>query len=163
MDKKELDKILTEHKKWLLSDNEGQRADLRGANLREANLRWANLQKANLQGVDLRGANLRGANLQKADLRGADLREANLRVADLREANLQKANFDFSCWPLHCGSFNAKTDDRLVSQLICHVTRLDTSNCSGGVKEAVDFIKKMAISDLFCEYRNDVRPLKEKE
>jgi uncharacterized protein YjbI with pentapeptide repeats len=89
-------------------------------------------------------------------LRWADLREANLR-----EANLHGANFDFSCWPLHCGSFNAKADDRIVSQLICHVTRLDTSNCSGGVKESVDFIRKMAISDLFCEYRSDVEPLEE--
>ena len=149
MNKEKLDKILKDHKDWLSNENKGRRADLQEANLRGADLHWANL----------RGANLRGADLQEANLRGADLRGADLHWANLRGADLQEADFDFSCWPLHCGSFNAKVDDKLIAQLICHVTRLDTSNCSGGVSEAVDSIKKMAISDLFCEYRNDVKPL----
>lgn len=53
MDKKELDLILEKHEKWLDNENDGERA------------------------------NLRGADLQGADLRGADLRDANLRYADL--------------------------------------------------------------------------------
>ncbi len=96
------------------------------------------------------------ADLYGADLRGADLYGADLRGADLYGANLDGADFDFSCWPLHCRSFGAKADDRLVSQLFAHLARLDVSNCSGGVKESVEFIRSMAISDLFCEYRSDI-------
>ena len=107
-------------------------------------------------GANLRGANLRGADLYGADLYGADLRGANLYGADLRGADL-----DFSCWPLWCGSKNVKADDRLVAQLIFHVTRLDISCCSGGVREAVEHIRAMAVSDLFCEYRSDVSKIEE--
>lgn len=81
----------------------------------------------------------------------ADLCEADLCEVDLREANL-----DFSSWPLWCGSRNVKIDDRLVAQLLWHVTRLDVSGCSGGVREAVEHIRSMGIADLFCEYRDDV-------
>jgi len=62
MKEEALQKILTEHKKWL--NDEGGR------------------------GADLRRANLRGANLWRADLRGADLREAELREANLTDAML---------------------------------------------------------------------------
>ncbi len=94
--------ILALHKKWLLGDKYGKRADLRGANLGEANLSGADLGGANLgganlgwtnlRGADLRGADLRDANLRGADLRGANLGEANLRGADLRGADLRGAN-----------------------------------------------------------------------
>jgi len=60
MDKEQLQQILLNHKKWL-SDDGGERANLRGANLREANLSEANLREA-----DLSGANLREADLSKA-------------------------------------------------------------------------------------------------
>lgn len=96
---------------------------------------------------DLKGANLKGANLKGIDLQGVDLQEANLRGADL----------DFSCFPLHCGSFNIKADDRLVAQLLYHAVKLDVSGCSGGVQEAISYIRQMAISDLFCEYRPDIK------
>ncbi len=116
------------------------RADLHGANLHEADL-----HEADLHGADLHGANLHGA---------------NLHGADLHEADLHGANLDFACWPFHCGSFNAKADDRLVAQLIHHIAKLNTDKCSGGVKESVEHIRNMAISDLFCEYRNDIKRIK---
>lgn len=94
--------------------------------------------------------------LREADLREADLQWANLRNADLRRANIREADLDFSCWPLWCGSFGVKADDRLVAQLIHHICQLDTSQCSGGVKESMDRIRKMAITDLFKEYRDDI-------
>lgn len=87
---------------------------------------------------------------------GTDGESANLCGADLCGANL-----DFSCWPLWCGSKNVKADDRLIAQLIFHVTRLDISCCSGGVREAVEHIRAMAVSDLFCEYRSDVSKIEE--
>lgn len=81
--------------------------------------------------------------------------------ADLCGADLCGANLDFSCWPLWCGSKDVKADDRLVAQLFFHVTRLDVSQCSGGVKEAMKHVREMAISNLFCEYRNDILKIEE--
>jgi hypothetical protein len=74
MNKKELNKILEQHKLWLESDGEkGERADLRGANLRHADLWNADLRHADLQDADLQDAHLR-----RADLRGAKL-DTNIR------------------------------------------------------------------------------------
>ena len=84
MNKKELDKILADHKKWRRG-NGGERA-----NLRSANLSFANLSSANLSYADLSSANLSSANLSFANLRSADLSYANLRYADLSYANLPR-------------------------------------------------------------------------
>ena len=51
MNKENLNKVLESHKKWILNNDEGERADLTYADLR-------------------------GADLIDADLRGADLRDA---------------------------------------------------------------------------------------
>ena len=97
-----VNEILKKHKMWLNNEENGERADLRGAdlygadlsdaNLSGANLRNADLRNADLWNADLRCANLRGANLSDADLRGADLYGANLSGADLRNANLSGAD-----------------------------------------------------------------------
>lgn len=100
------------------------------------------------------------ANLREADLREADLWGADLRGANMREANLLGADMDFSCWPLWCGSFGVKVGDRIAVQLICHVTRLDVSGCSGGIREAIEHIRGMEIANLFCEYRTEVEKLR---
>ena len=94
--------ILEKHKKWLLGEDGGERANLRGANLcganlrgadlRDANLRDANLRDADLCDANLRDADLCGANLYGADLYGADLCGANLCGADLCGANLRDAD-----------------------------------------------------------------------
>jgi hypothetical protein len=110
MKKKELNKILKQHKKWLNNKLSGEQADL---------------QEADLRGADLRWANLRGADLQRANLQEADLQEADLQEADLRGANLRGADIDFSCWPLWCGSKNVKVDNRIVFQLAAHICVLD--------------------------------------
>ena len=73
MTKLEIKQALELHEKWLNGENEGERADLRGAYLSGANLRGAYLGDANLGGANLRGANLGGANLRGANLRGANL------------------------------------------------------------------------------------------
>ena len=57
---------------------------------------------------------------KRADLRGADLRGASLWEADLRGANL-----DYSCWPLWCGSLDARVCKRIAAQLAYHFCRLD--------------------------------------
>ena len=110
MEQKKLDEILRLHKLWLEGKEGGERANLRGADLQDADLRGANLWSADLWGADLRGANMRDT----------DLRGANLRSADLRGANV-----DYSCWPLWCGSLDAKVDRRIAAQLAYHFCRLD--------------------------------------
>ena len=97
IDEAELNKILSNHKLWLMDESNGIRADLNDADLWNADLRGANLSCADLNDADLSsaflgGANLWNANLWCADLRYADLRDANLRGADLRSANLWYAD-----------------------------------------------------------------------
>ena len=97
IDEAELNKILSNHKLWLMDESNGIRADLSGADLEYANLDGADLRDANLSSADLGGANLSGANLSGADLwyanlRGADLRYASLGYADLGYADLGGAN-----------------------------------------------------------------------
>jgi hypothetical protein len=168
----EISEILKLHKMWIEKDLVGVRADLRGANLQGADLQEADLRGADLQGADLQRADLRGANLQEADLREANLQEAylqranlqradlqgvDLQRADLRGANLQEADLDFSCLPLWCGSFKMKIDDRLVAQIVCHLTRFDSSECSTESKKIMKMLKPFANN--FCKYRNDVKEL----
>ena len=92
IDEAELNKILSNHKLWLIDEPNGIRANLSGVDLEYANLDGADLRDANLSGADLRGADLRSANLWYADLRGADLRDASLGCADLGYADLGGAN-----------------------------------------------------------------------
>ena len=92
--------------------------------------------------------------------KSANLRRANLRGADLSGADLRGADLDMSSGiPFHCGGTTFKGDDRLFAQMIYHLTRGDWSQCSGGVKEALDHIMQCAAVDLFCEYRSDVKTL----
>ena len=92
IDEAELNKILSNHKLWLMDESNGIRADLSGVDLEYADLDGADLGDANLSGADLRGADLRGADLWYADLRGADLRDASLGCAHLGYADLGGAN-----------------------------------------------------------------------
>ena len=158
--------ILKGHAAWM-DGKGGARADLSGADLSGADLSGANLTMANLTRADLSGADLSGANLRWADLSGADLSGANLTGANLTGANLTGANLsgadltganlDMSSGiPFHCGGAAFKGDDRLAAQMIYHFARGDWSGCSGGVQEAVEAIRSMAIADLFCEYRSDI-------
>jgi len=152
MRQEKLNEILNDHRLWLRGEG-GPRAYLREANLWGANLREAELREANLWGADLRGAYL-----WEADLWGADLWGANLREADLRGAYL-----DFSAWPLSCGSFGVKVDDRIVAQLFCHIARLDVSGCSPVVRYAHRVIFSTWpgkwLKNLFSEYRDDVEKI----
>ena len=92
IDEAELNKILSNHKLWLMDESNGIRADLSGVDLEYADLDGADLRDADLRSANLRGADLRSANLWYADLRGADLRDASLGCADLGYADLGGAN-----------------------------------------------------------------------
>ena len=69
---------------------------------------------------------------ERANLSGADLRSANLRSAYLRHADIRSANLDYSCFPLHCGSKDIKTDIKLVRQLLAHICALDCEDLEHG-------------------------------
>ena len=108
LSKEELQEILEKHKKWVLGETGGKRADFRGTDFRGADLSGVDLSGADFRGADLReadfsetdlsGADFSGADLRKTDFRGADLREADFSGADLREvdfrgADLREADF----------------------------------------------------------------------
>ena len=91
--RKELQRILEDHRKWVTSGGtEGRRANLRRASLVGAHLKRADLRWAHLDGVDLTRANLEGARLGGAGLKGTILTAANLRRAILLGAHLQGAD-----------------------------------------------------------------------
>ncbi len=73
--------VLEKHKKWMLGESGGERADLR----------YADLRYANLIDADLRYADLRYTNLIDANLAEADLRDVNLTGVDLTGAILTGA------------------------------------------------------------------------
>ena len=124
MKQEELNEVLRLHKLWLENNSDGVRANLRRADLRGADLRRADLRGANFRDADLAGADLAGADLRDADLRDANLRGAALRDTNLKSANLVGADLDFSVFPLWCGSFNIKVNERLPIQLIYHICKM---------------------------------------
>jgi uncharacterized protein YjbI with pentapeptide repeats len=117
VNKQELKGTLDSHSKWLRSEEDGMRANLKDADLSRANLSGADLSDADLKGADLRGAYLRGAYLRCADLCGtnlrcADLKDADLRGADLRGAYLSRANLwgaDLRCADLSTADLSRAT------------------------------------------------------
>jgi uncharacterized protein YjbI with pentapeptide repeats len=101
MKKEELDRILSDHAKYLSNSDKNLMADLRGVDLRGVDLRGVDLRYTDLRSVDLRYADLRYVDLRYTDLRytylrgaqlsgtqlgGADLRSVDLRGVDLRGA-----------------------------------------------------------------------------
>ena len=67
----------------------------------------------------------------------------DLRGADLSYADLRNANFDFSSFPLWCGSFNFKADMRLVYQLCYHICRLNIINQNGKESKTGKILQKL--------------------
>ena len=90
--KKELKNILEKHKRWLMNEKDGKRANLSYTDLSNADLNYAELQYADLNHANLDKANLYHANLQFSELRFANLTNAELSNADLSGANLEFAN-----------------------------------------------------------------------
>ena len=124
-------------------------ADLRGADLRGTDLSYTDLRGADLHGADLRGTDLRGTDLHGTDLHGADLRGTDLRGTDLSGTDLSGANLDYSCWPLRCGSLNAKIDKRLFIQLLYHTVRAGQSVKDEEVRKFLNMPEVIALANQF--------------
>lgn len=175
MNKKQIQKIVKEHEKWIRGEG-GEKANLAGANLMKANLAGINLEGADLKGAKLVGAklmdanlkeanlveanlveaNLEGASLMYANLEGANLMYANLTYADLEGANLKRANLDFACFPLWCGGLKINIDDRIVNQLLYHL--LSSIKISNNVSQK---IKKLLLTPEIIEQANKFHRVKE--
>lgn len=101
MTQEELNKILEEHKKWLLSfEREGKKADLRGADLR----------CANLCGADLRGTDLNHAYLCGTDLCGAKVSERIIQVGPIGSCS-DYTVFFVDSGIVKCGCWHGKNRD----------------------------------------------------
>ncbi|MFH2074814.1 MAG: pentapeptide repeat-containing protein [Pseudomonadota bacterium] len=128
--------------------------------------RWSGKIILTTDDANLRDADLRGADLQYANLRNADLQYADLRDADLRGAYLRDADLDFSALQFSCKTLGIKAGDRLVAQMFFHWARLDVSGCTAHIR----YFHRIAIrlfggymTNLFCEYRNDISKMYFKE
>ena len=148
IDEAELNKILSNHKLWLMDESNGIRADLSGTDLSDANLSGANLRYANLRGTNLWSANISNANLRCANLSDADLSGADLWYTDLWNSNFNGAKIDF---PIACpekGSFIAfkkVKDDYIVELLIPE----DARRCSATSEKCrCDKAKVLSITKL---------------
>ena len=122
MTQEELNKILENHKHWLVEDCKG----------------WESM-RANLYGANLYGANLRGA-----DLYGADIRNVNLSGANIREAK----NVPFIPYACPCtGSFiGYKKAHGLIMEL---AIMEDARRCSAtGRKCRCDKAKVLSIKNI---------------
>ena len=123
MNAEDLQKVLEEHKEWIIDSSKGKRANLRDANLERSDWRGAYLQGADLRGADLQGANLRGTNLERANLRGANLERADLRGAYLERANLERADLrgaylKNTVLPMYC-IWSASVIDKTLIKIGC--------------------------------------------
>lgn len=98
MTKPELQKIISNHLKWLNDEEDGvcanfSNADLNGTDFSlAADLSLANFVNAKLIGANLVGKKLIGTKLVNANLIDTNLNYANLRDANLKDANLNGAN-----------------------------------------------------------------------
>ena len=107
----DIQKILTDHAKWLANPTTGRRANLAHANLAHANLAYANLAGANLAYANLAGASLDHASLDDANLAGATLPAGvpivpNIDAAILAAIGEDASGLDMNVW--HCGTTHCR-------------------------------------------------------
>lgn len=76
---------------------------------------------------------------ERAYLIHADLSGANLSGADLRHADL-----DYSCFPLWCGGTDFTCDERLVLQLLAHVSTLHFETENIELLKALKLVRKVS-------------------
>ena len=141
MNKKELNRILENHKNWLLDEEGGERANLRYANLRYADLSNADLSGADLSNADLSGANLSGANLRYANLSGS---KGILAAVDFMERNFKKTKDGYIAYKTFGGERKPPGSWNIIAgSVINENVNFDRCNaCGCGINVApLEFVK----------------------
>ena len=137
-----------------LSDSHKNDGKFRHCLFHDAKLRQVWAERCIFLNSDFTRADLRGGKFKQSHFNNAYLNKAILNGAGFQGADFDGVKLDFAAWPLECGSFQVKADDRLVCQLIAHLTRLDLQNCTPRVRDMVENIRPWA--NEFCRYRDDV-------
>ena len=137
-----------------LSRTDLEGINFEGFNLTRAYLVEASLKEANFRFADISYANLRGANCKKADFSGAKCEGADFSEADFLGANCEGtdfsgANFDFSCWPLWCGSLGVRIGKRLFCQLLYHTIQAGQSVNDPEIKKICEMESVLNIANQF--------------
>lgn len=97
-------------------------------------------------------ANFEDASIASTGFRCCDTVGISLDGTELVEGTA----LDFSSFPLWCGSLHAKPDDRLVSQLLFHITSFNRRNMSNDMKNLLKQLDEMGVHLLFQQYRDDL-------
>ena len=115
--KKELKNILEKHKRWLMNEKDGKRANLSYTDLSNADLNYAELQYADLNHANLAKANLYHANLQFANLTQAKLPKQIIRIGPIGSRksytviNLGDDIITCGCWKGSLEEFKVRIDE----------------------------------------------------
>ncbi len=142
IERREFDRRMEEHAKWLKDNEEGHRADFTDVDLRDMDLSGIDFSYVEMKGVNLRGANLTranlshanlwDANLHNADLTGAILEEtlfvsADLTLSKLNECKGENACFTFACmWDSEVKNASLKNANFLEAEICnCDFTGSD--------------------------------------
>lgn len=112
--------------------------------------------------VNFTGSRISDSNFNEAHLSGVCLDDCvifntSLHNARMKHASLMGANLDHSSMTFSCKIESIKASDRLVAQMIYHVTRLDFSGCSDTVRSELIEILNGPLGDMFLKYRTDLR------
>jgi hypothetical protein len=125
-----------------LRDSDLRHSDFSGSFLRYSDFSGSDSRYSDFSGSDLSGSDFSGSDLRGSDLSNSDLKYSDLRGSDLRDSDLRGSDLDYSCWPLWCGSKNAKVGMELIYQLLAHVSALDCEDAE--YLEIKNAIKKYA-------------------
>ena len=118
--------------------------------------------EAALINVSFTGSRISDSDFNEAYLSGAYLDDCvifntTFHYAKMKHMSLIGSNIDHSSIMLNCHIESIKASDRLVAQLIYHVTRLDFSECSDIVQSELVDILEGPLGDMFLNYRTDLR------
>lgn len=161
MNQSEVQEIITYHKKWLLGDKDGVRAnfnkesDFEGVNFANADLREATFTDINFKGANFTNAKLDWAYLSGSDFENATFDNASVRWAQCRSANFLNAGLngaDFSYSNLSLSSIRRSVLRKVnFSGTIMSEVILEESNCSKSVFKNAHLFKAN-LKGLNCVY-----------
>ena len=137
-------------------------ANCTGASFRDANCTDANFHKANCTRANFHGANCTDASFIEANCTGASFRETNCTWADFKNTILIGTDFDYSSWPLWCGSLHVKADKYLACQILYHALSV-IQGCEDEEAQSILQIDQVVKFANQCHRANECGIIKKKE